>query len=324
MANEATPACLMTHEELLTELRENPQVGDSWTVFDCLKREIIQVKPLILEPLGITSVQSITEYIKGTFSVGNIKLVPRTVPIPTEQKQAKSVLRDKILYTEILMIVSRNDIKPEEMSKIIHDMIKRMGRELRESFSTQSFSLELLLGNNCICDGIEDILFSSYHNDMQKAEFGTVAHKVYRFLTDQLPRAPRPNQPAGTYTPGPRQCVVIPETPTIPKPEGRRYTTTIIDDPMPVETPCQIAQRITTADRCDVYGHPADDFKRIADMWSAYLGVSITAEQVGMCQILVKVGRLAHTPGHWDSICDMAGYSNCLGMILQRDKDTTK
>lgn len=87
--------------------------------------------------------------------------------------------------------------------------------------------------------------------------------------------------------------------------------------PIPVETPCQIAQRITTTDRRDVYGHPADDFKRIADMWSAYLGVPITAEQVGMCQILVKVGRLAHTPGHWDSICDTAGYANCVGMIKQ-------
>lgn len=78
------------------------------------------------------------------------------------------------------------------------------------------------------------------------------------------------------------------------------------------------AFRITSRDRRDVYGHPLEDFERIAKMWSGVVGANLTAEQVGACMILLKVGRLCHSPGHRDSLVDIAGYANCLDLIRQR------
>ncbi len=78
------------------------------------------------------------------------------------------------------------------------------------------------------------------------------------------------------------------------------------------------AHRITNKDRRDVYGHPFDDFTRIGDMWAAILGVPVTPEQVGACMIALKLGRLCHSPGHRDSLVDIAGYANCLDYIRQR------
>jgi len=84
------------------------------------------------------------------------------------------------------------------------------------------------------------------------------------------------------------------------------------------ETICQQADRITTGERADVYGHPSVNFGNIAALWSTYLGQKITAEQVAVCQILVKIERLRHAPGHRDSVVDVAGYANCMGLILDR------
>lgn len=68
-------------------------------------------------------------------------------------------------------------------------------------------------------------------------------------------------------------------------------------------------------ERGETYGHPSDDFGRTAALWTAYLGVAVTAEQVGICLALVKVSRLAATPGHKDSLVDLAGYAECVGML---------
>jgi hypothetical protein len=91
--------------------------------------------------------------------------------------------------------------------------------------------------------------------------------------------------------------------------------------PQPI-SPCQQAHAITTGDRSAVYGHPFENFGNIAKLWSTYLGTPITAEQVAVCQILVKVERLRHAPGHRDSIVDICGYGNCMGMILDKNKET--
>ena len=78
------------------------------------------------------------------------------------------------------------------------------------------------------------------------------------------------------------------------------------------------AQRITSQDRRDVYGHPLEDFTRIGQLWAPLLGVEeITAEQVAHCMIALKLGRLTHAPGHRDSLVDIAGYANCADYIRQ-------
>lgn len=57
------------------------------------------------------------------------------------------------------------------------------------------------------------------------------------------------------------------------------------------------------------YDHPAPNHERIALMWTAILGQSITPEQVVLCMIAVKLARLAHNPNHRDSWVDVAGYA---------------
>lgn len=56
------------------------------------------------------------------------------------------------------------------------------------------------------------------------------------------------------------------------------------------------------------YGDPRTNLTRIAMMWSALLGQPVTPEQVCMCMIAVKLGRLVNTPSHRDSWVDIAGY----------------
>lgn len=81
----------------------------------------------------------------------------------------------------------------------------------------------------------------------------------------------------------------------------------------------QKAHRITTQDRRDEeYGHPADDFSRIAKQWETTLGCQVTPQQVALCMIQVKIARLVHSPDHEDSVLDIAGYANCIDMIRQR------
>src|SRR5690606_7298527 len=49
-------------------------------------------------------------------------------------------------------------------------------------------------------------------------------------------------------------------------------------------------------DRNKSYGHPADDYTRTAALWSAFLGVPITAAQAAMCKVFVKISREANKP----------------------------
>ena len=41
------------------------------------------------------------------------------------------------------------------------------------------------------------------------------------------------------------------------------------------------------------YGPASVNLQRTADLWSAYLGVPITIEQVCICMTLVKISRMA-------------------------------
>jgi len=69
-------------------------------------------------------------------------------------------------------------------------------------------------------------------------------------------------------------------------------------------------------DRRHTYGQPHDLFERVAARWSQVLGVSVTARQVAVCLIDVKVARLTHNPRHLDSIIDIAGYAAILAELL--------
>jgi hypothetical protein len=78
---------------------------------------------------------------------------------------------------------------------------------------------------------------------------------------------------------------------------------------------------VTMQQRGGVYGHPAINHKRIADLWSAYLDYPITPHQAALCMALVKVSRLTETPDHYDSIKDFIAYGAIYKTVLDAVQD---
>jgi hypothetical protein len=84
------------------------------------------------------------------------------------------------------------------------------------------------------------------------------------------------------------------------------------------ETILQEAQRLVHGDRGADYGHPIEDFTRTGKMWAAILGLDqVSAEQVGLCMIALKISRQCHRPKR-DNLTDAAGYAETVQMISDR------
>ena len=78
----------------------------------------------------------------------------------------------------------------------------------------------------------------------------------------------------------------------------------------------EIATNIVMGARQENYGSPESNFQRIADLWSVYLGRSITPSDVAVMMILMKTARLMNDCKHMDSWVDIAGYAACGGEIV--------
>jgi hypothetical protein len=83
------------------------------------------------------------------------------------------------------------------------------------------------------------------------------------------------------------------------------------------ESILQEAERIVAGPRQKDYGHPLDDFTKTAAMWSGVFGVPISAEQVALAMVCVKMSRLLNTPDHHDSMVDACGYMRTYDMVRQ-------
>lgn len=70
--------------------------------------------------------------------------------------------------------------------------------------------------------------------------------------------------------------------------------------------------------RAEHYGDAYDNHSRISTLWSAYLGHPVSAEQVAMCMILVKISRSV-VAYHPDNFEDIVGYAAIAREIAQRD-----
>ena len=68
------------------------------------------------------------------------------------------------------------------------------------------------------------------------------------------------------------------------------------------------ASDVITGPRQEAYGPPSSNFKRIAEMWSTYMDMTITPHEVAMMMILLKVARVQTTATE-DTLVDICGYA---------------
>lgn len=81
------------------------------------------------------------------------------------------------------------------------------------------------------------------------------------------------------------------------------------------------ANQLTSVDRQAIYGHPADDFAKVAAMAAPILDSDIDPRlKHALYMVQVKIARLLNTPEHHDSIVDLAGYANTYDMVVQKIK----
>lgn len=63
-------------------------------------------------------------------------------------------------------------------------------------------------------------------------------------------------------------------------------------------------------ERGAVYGDMLVTHQRIADVWSGIIGAHVTAHDVALCMVGLKLVRASCAPGHMDSYLDAEGYTH--------------
>jgi hypothetical protein len=61
-------------------------------------------------------------------------------------------------------------------------------------------------------------------------------------------------------------------------------------------------------ERAEHYGSGHENLTRIAALWSAYLGMEITASEACWMMVMVKASRAKVDPEHLDNYLDAHGY----------------
>jgi hypothetical protein len=91
-------------------------------------------------------------------------------------------------------------------------------------------------------------------------------------------------------------------------------------------TPQDIADyavALVSGDRQNDYGHPIDDFTRAGKIWEAILGIPVSAEQVALCMVGVKIAREVNRQ-KIDNTIDGIGYFLTLSMVQQERAEREK
>jgi len=73
-----------------------------------------------------------------------------------------------------------------------------------------------------------------------------------------------------------------------------------------------------TKERGEVYGHPYDDFGRVAMLQLVLRGCHDAKLRHVLNMIAVKMVRIMATPDHFDSWLDIAGYARTACMIIDK------
>ena len=81
------------------------------------------------------------------------------------------------------------------------------------------------------------------------------------------------------------------------------------------------AEKCVCGKREHEYGVPEDSFEMIGKLWTVYLdyATKIDAHDVAAMMALLKIARIAKSPDHMDSWCDLAGYAACGGEIAEKE-----
>lgn len=82
----------------------------------------------------------------------------------------------------------------------------------------------------------------------------------------------------------------------------------------------QQADKCVNGQREQDYGTPEQNFQIIADLWSAYKGISFSAVDVAMMMSLLKIARIRSGGGTGDSFVDLAGYAARGGELAELEK----
>lgn len=82
------------------------------------------------------------------------------------------------------------------------------------------------------------------------------------------------------------------------------------------------AYGLVTGTRQDSYGHPADDYSKVVEIFKALTGVELSVSEAILFMVSVKLARLRTNLGrsdviHHDSLVDALGYLACLNMARQ-------
>ena len=82
---------------------------------------------------------------------------------------------------------------------------------------------------------------------------------------------------------------------------------------------CLKAAELLDGDRARDYGDPRELHGVVAALWSAYLGHAITAHDVALMMVLLKVGRTKAGRFNLDNYVDAAGYAGIAGGLAADD-----
>ena len=81
------------------------------------------------------------------------------------------------------------------------------------------------------------------------------------------------------------------------------------------------AHKLVNGPRQNDYGHPADDYQKVSDIFYSITGVNLSVSEAILFMVSVKLARLRtnleNDTIHHDSLVDALGYLTCLNMAAQ-------